>query len=530
MTEANRAYFPKFFSAGDFKLRAETLSLTHVAMFLAAVIITTIVKIYLIPCNMMDMGDSATRVWNALWWAEKPFFVLPQSGHPGWFYFMGPIIMVTKEIFYSSIIFMIVVMTIASIYVFKITLMLSDFKTALIAFFIVTLNPVIFRLNFEPYAQQTFLAATVILIYYFIKAATSERSTKYFIYAGFFAFLALFSRPEAIFIIVPLCITAFLTRKKGWGYFIFLALLFQIVWIAVSYSVYGTPFQTFQTADQYTDPANIQSVSMGLRLKGFFLPYYFLALGLTIIIFYYFIRGLIHYYKKYPKLILTILLIPILVPALVNGAAGAKSPIYHTTHYIYLMFFISPVIAAAGMSIDLSRIKNPVLGFVFSAIVILSCIPLSYVKDLVPEQYNKLFPKIIQFIVTTDEPEESEKMIKFIDENIGQYPALIFDADDNASSILYLPFRTKMAPPEKILISSYNVPTDHNGLSEEIIRFMKKNPKGIIMHRKNPTMMNTIFSEIIINKPYVRGDIVKALETDKWVVYTYQLNGKTINH
>ena len=101
------------------------------------------VKIYLIPYSMMDMGDSATRVWNALWWAQNPFFVKPQSGHPGWFYFMGPLIMITKEIYYTPILTMMVLMTISGIYIFKTTFILSDFRTALIAFGIFIFNPVI---------------------------------------------------------------------------------------------------------------------------------------------------------------------------------------------------------------------------------------------------------------------------------------------------------------------------------------------------------------------------------------------------
>jgi hypothetical protein len=518
-------YFPKYFSVGEFRLKPETLSSTQIIVLLAIVLITLITKIFLIPYNMMDMGDSATRVWNAYWWAQKPFFLMPESGHPFWFYFMGPIIMVSREVFYTPIITMILLMTIANIYIFKTTLILSDFKTALLAFLLVTLNPVIFRLNFEPYAQQTYLSAACILIYYFIKAVASEKSKKYFIIAGIFAFIALFSRPEAIFVLVPLCVVAFLTRKDGCCYFIALALLFQLVWIGVSVAFYGTPFRTFQAADQYTDPANIESLSLGLRLKGFFLPYYFLALGLTIVIFYYFIKGLIYFYKKNPKLILIILLIPIFCPAIINGIAGAKSTVYHTTHYIYLMFFISPVIAAIGMNADLVKIKSNILQAAIALVIICSSIPLSYVKDFVPESYNKLFPKVIQFIVTTEEPDEARKLIKFIDENIDQYPALIFDAEENASSIFYVPYRTKLVPPEKVMISGYNIPKEKQGLMNEIKSFMKRNPKIIIMTRRSPTLMNQIFTELT-SKPYIRNDLKKTEETDKWIIYLYKPNGE----
>lgn len=524
MTNTKQPFlFPKLLNIGAFKLKPEKLTRSQVAAIAIAIIISIAIKIYLIPFNMMDMGDSATRVWNALWWAQKPFFVLPESGHPLWFYFMGPILKITNELFLTSAITMIAVMTIACIYVFKLTLALTDFKTALLAFIIVTLNPVIFRLNFEPYAQQTYLAAACIMIYYFIKALASEKSVKYYIIAGIFSFIALASRPEAIFVLVPFCILAFLTRKKGCCYYIGLTLLFQAAWIAVSYALYGEPFKTINSADQYTDSINIHGLSAGLRLKGFFLPYYFLALGLTIILFYYFIKGIFYFYKNHPKVILIALLIPILAPALLNGAAGAKSTIYHTTHYLYLMFFFAPVIAAAGLNTDLTKMRSGLLRSAVASIVILSCIPLSYVKEFVPEKYNKLFPKVIEFIVTADEPEETTKLIGFIDENINRYPALIFDADDNASSVLYVPYRTKLAPPDKILISGYNVPVDKEGLTAEIKSFIKKNPRGIIMYRKNPnTLMNKIFTELTAPRHYVRNDMTKAMETDKWIVYIYE--------
>ncbi len=172
------------------------------------------------------------------------------------------------------------------------------------------------------------------MLYYFIKALASDKSVKYFVIAGIFSFIALASRPEAIFMIVPMCVLAFLTRKNGCCYYIGLSLIFQVIWIAVSYAIYGEPFKTFNSADQYTDSINIHGLNLALRLKGFFLPYYFLVLGITVILFYYFIKGIIYFYKGYPKVFLICLLIPVLAPALVNGAAGAKSAIYHTTHYM----------------------------------------------------------------------------------------------------------------------------------------------------------------------------------------------------
>lgn len=513
------------FKVPSIELNTKKLTYKEQIILLISVITTVIIKIYLIPYNMMDMGDSATRVWNAIWWAENPYFILPESGHPLWFYFIGPIIKITGEHFYTAAITMIVLMTIGSFFIFKITLLFSEFKTALISFFIVTLNPVIFRLNFEPYAQQQYLAAACISVYYILIALSSDKSKKYFIIAGFFSFIALASRPEAIFLIAAICISVFLTKKNGYGYYILISLIFQIMWIAVSFAVYGEPLKSLTAADQYTESINIQGLNLSLRLKGFLLPYYFIVIGITLILFYFFIKGLIINFKKYLLLYNIILIIPIIIPALVNGAAGAKSTIYHTTHYIYLIFFFSAVFTAIGLVFYTNKIKNIFLQYALTSVIIISCIPLSYIKEFVPEKYSSLFPKIIQFFVTADEPEESWKLIGFIDENINQFPALIFDSDDNTSSIFYIPYRSKLVPPKNLMISSYNIPVNKDDLIVEIRNFIKRNPKGIIIYRKNsPTLMNSIFSEWVAAKSYIRSSIFKAMETDKWIILKYNFN------
>lgn len=476
--------FSIFNEFNNFKLNEVSLSPNRMIWFVFIIIITIAVKFFLIPYNMMDMGDSATRVWNAWWWAEKPFFVHPESGHPFWFYFMGSIFKITGESYYTSAITMILLMTVAGIYLFKTVMLISDFKTAILTYFVFTLNPVIFRLNFEPYSQQTYLAAACIMIYYFVRSAAGDNSKRNFIIAGIFAFVGSMSRPEAIFVLVPFCIIAFLTKRKGCYYFIILALLFQVLWIGVSLIEYGTLLRTFESADQYTEPVNIHGLMLGLRLKGFFLPYYFLIFGITFVLFYFFIKGMIYVYKNHPKIIGIILFTPIIFPALVNGAAGIKSSIYHTTHYIYLMFFYSSIFTAFGISGFLSRIKLPIMQVAVSAVIILTCIPLSYIKDFVPEKYNHLFPKVIQFIATTQDPAESRKLIKFIDNNTKNYPSLIFDSQNSESSIYYVPYRTMFVPFEKVMISNYNI----TGNKEEVINyindFMKRNSKGIVMYKK----------------------------------------------
>lgn len=501
-------------STGTFNPESENLSKNQKLIFRSFILVSVIIKILIIPYNMMDMGDSATRVWNAWWWAQNPSFILPVSGHPFWFYFMGPILMMTREIFYTPIIIMIILMTIAGIYLFKTALMLSNFKTAFLTFCIFLINPVIFRLNFEPYSQQTYLTAICIMIYFFLKAICNKNSIKNFVIAGVFSFIASSSRPEAIFVLIPLCIIAFLSKEKGYIYYIVLTLLFQILWIFIGTYIYGSPFKTFQAADQYTEPLNIQNFNIALRLKGFFLPYYFLILGVTIILFWFFIKGIFYSYKNYPTVILIILLIPVVIPALVNGAVSVKSTIYHTTHYIYLIFFFSSFFTAIGLNDYIRRFKSVNLQFLTASIVIISCIPFSYIKDFVPQKYNKLFPKIIQFIATTEDPEDTRKMVRYIDEKIKQYPSLIFDAGGSASSVLYVPFRTKLAPPEKILITSNKTLQSRDSLATLAKDFMNRNGRGIIMVKKEGTAL----SEIITNL----NNLTKEMELNKWVIYIYR--------
>lgn len=517
-------FISKIFNTGNFVPNSVKLSPVNHFVFWIIVVLSVIIKIYLIPYNMMDSGDNATRVWNALWWADNPFLVLPESGHPLWFYFMGPLIKITGEIYYTPVISMIVLMTVAGLYIFRSALLFTNFRISVLAFIIFTINPVIFRLNFQPYAQQLALAAICIMAYFILKALISEKSRINFIVAGIFAFIALASRPEVLFVMIALAFFVLLSKKPGAVYFAVLSLIFQVFWIAVSYAVYGSLFKTFETDALYSVPVDIHGSAIGLRLKGLFLPFYFLVFGLTLILFYCFIRGIIYSFKNYPRQISVFLLLLIFVPVLVNGIISLKSTLYHTTNYIYLSFFIAPVFCAVGLNYDIDKIKRLPLKISFAAFVIISCIPLSYIKDFVPEKYNSLFPKVIQFFVTADEPEETWKLVKFIDENIDEYPALVFDSEENSSSIFYIPFRTKLAPPDKVLISGYNVPSDSAGLRTEIDKFIKKNRKGIIMFRNSPTLMNRIFGGLLNNKPYKRNDISLEVKTDKWNVYVYGQN------
>jgi hypothetical protein len=261
-------------------------------------------------------------------------------------------------------------------------------------------------------------------------------------------------------------------------------------------------------------------------LQGLFIPYYYLFLGLSVFVFWYFLKGAYYSYKRWPKVILLVIAVPILVPAVINGLAGAKSTIYQTTHYIYLMFFFSPVFAAIGLSRAIDRFKSPAFRTAFVSVVILTCIPLSYVKDLVPYKYNKMFPKIIQMIATTEEPSDTQVLIKVIDENIKMHPALIFDAQNSTSSIFYIPYRTMLAasPADNplVIIAGYNIPTEKDSLRSYIRDFMAKNKSGIVMVKKSGTVMSEIFGELTANKQYIRNDFVKTAETEKWNVYLYK--------
>ena len=518
--------FPKLFNPGEFRLNQERLTKGQLPAFILLVIVSVIIKILIIDHNMIDHGEGATRTWNALWWALDPFFVEPLSGNPGWFYLMGPMIMMTKEIFYTPIITMIFAVTLAGIFIFRITLLFGNYRTALLAFFIFTLNPVIFRLNFTPIPQQLYLAAICIMIYYFIKAAAgdSRQSRKYFIIAGVFSFICLVFRPEGLFILLGFCLIAFNTRKRGAYIYIFLSVLFQLIWMAVSYGIYGSFFKTFTAVRDYDFlvGSNLEGAGLQVRLMGFFLPYYFIAVGTTFVLFWFLIKGTMRTYKTKPFLIFLLLMFPFFFPAFVNGLSGTLSNQYHTTRYFYLTFYFASIITAFGLEDFLVHFRPKALRYSFASFIILSAIPLSYIKNLVPFEYNKLFPKVVQFIATSEDPQDARQLMKFIDENILSYPALIFDSEGSDSSILTVPFRTKLAPPEKVMISGYNIPVEKEALIQYINGFMNRNKKGIIMFKKETTLMNLIFTELTAPKKYIRNGMQKAGETDKWVIYRYE--------
>ena len=266
--------FPKLFNLGEFRLNTAPLSKRHLVAFILCLVVSVIIKILIIDYNMIDHGEGATRTWNALWWAQNPFFVEPLSGNPGWFYLIGPMIMITKEIFYTPIITMILAVTLAGIFIFKITLLFGNYRTAMLAFFIFTLNPVIFRLNFTPVPQQLYLAAICIMIYYFIKAVASvesRESLKYFIVAGVFSFICLIFRPEGLFVLLGFCLIAPFTRKRGAYLFILLTILFQLIWMGVSYEIYGSFFKTFTSVRDYDYlvGGNLENADMNTVSPGF---------------------------------------------------------------------------------------------------------------------------------------------------------------------------------------------------------------------------------------------------------------------
>jgi hypothetical protein len=522
----DKSYFAGLFDISSIKLIPEILNSKQKLLLWSLIVLSIIVRIFFIPYSMHDIGDPAERVWNALWWSQHPSFVIPQSAHPLWFYVMGPVFMITKEFYYTSAYVMILLMTVGAFYIFKITLILSDFKTALIAFSISILNPVIFRLNFQPSSQQIYINLACVMIYFFIKALGSPESKKFFVISGVFAFLGLSARPEALFVMLALSVLAIIVKKKGAYNFIFLALLFQVIWIIISLYMYGTPFMTLQGADTYTDPANIHGLSLALRIKGFFLPYFFLVLGLTVIVFWYFLKGTLYSYRKYTKIITMVLLVPIFVPAVINGIAGAKSPVYNTTNFIYPMFFFGSIFAAIGLSRASEKLKPAALRVSFISVVILSSIPLSYVKEFVPEKYNKLFPKVIEFLATSEDPKDAWKMINFIDNNINRYPALVFDSQNSASSVFYIPYRTKLpgipADDPKLFIYGYNEPTEKNELKRSLLDFLTNNKTGIIMVKRTGTVMSEAINDIISDKSMAGFHFAKIDEAGKWDIYTYQ--------
>ncbi|MEO8513536.1 MAG: hypothetical protein ABI543_08255 [Ignavibacteria bacterium] len=519
--------FPKLFSLGEFRLNSVPLTKKQLLIFVIVLVASVIVKLLIIDYNMIDHGEGATRTWNAFWWAQNPFFVKPLSGNPGWFYLIGPLIMITNEIYYTPIIVMIFAVTLAGIYIFKITLLFAGFRTSMLAFFIFLINPVIFRLNFTPIPQQLYLASICIMIFYFIKAIAadeSRQSIKYFLIAGVFSFICLLFRAEGLFILLGFCMIALNLRKPGSYLFVFLTILFQIIWMGISYQMYGDFFKTFTAVRDYDFlvGGNIEGLNLKVRLMGFFMPAYFIVVGMTFVLFYFLVKGAIITYKTRSFLIFLILLFPIFLPAFINGLYGTISNLYLTTRYFYLTFYLASIITAFGLDSFLVRFNSKAVKYSLASVIILSAIPLSYIKDFVPVKYNKLVPKVIQFIATSEDSQDARQLMKFIEENILSYPSLIFDTEGSDSSILTIPFRTKLAPPEKIMISGYNIPVEKQALTAEILSFMGKNKKGIIFVKKEPTLMNSIFTELMAQNKNPGVSMTKAGETNKWVIFLFE--------
>jgi hypothetical protein len=364
------------------------------------------------------------------------------------------------------------------------------------------------------------------MIFFFVKAIGSEVSKKYFILSGLFGFLGLFQRFEIIFISAPLCIAAYLSRKPGRYYFILITLFFQVFWLIFSQLIYGSALRSYQVVSDYIAPLSIQGISLGVRLQGFFLPYYFIFLGVTLFLFWFMIKGFLFSWKTFPKIITITVLISILTPALLNGTMSLKSTLYYMTHYMYFAFYFPAVFAAIGLVNTARKFTWPVLRVSFITAIILTCIPLSYVKEFAPVKLNKLFPKVLQFIATSEDPKDAWKMIDFIDNNIKQYPALIFDTQNSASSVFYIPYRTKLpgipADNPRLFITGYNVPATKEELKKALIEFIANNRTGILIVKRTGTVMGEVFHDFFYSSPADGLQFTKIDEAGKWDIYTYK--------
>jgi hypothetical protein len=471
---------------------------------------------------MVD-GEAITRVWNALWWAQNPFFITPKMSHPLYFYFMGPLLYLTGEIYYTPLITVIALVTLGGIFLAKISLLITDFKTSLLTYVVFMFTPAIFRLNYDPYPYTIAPVLYVIAVYYLLKAILTPESKKYFMISGIFSFLAIFNRPESLFVIICFCFIAFFSKTTGRIGFIILSLWFQIFWILLSLYLFGKPTATYDTAAEFPNIFDIQGLSLLIRLKGLFLPYYFWVLGMTFVLFYFLIKGLLISYRKFPPVILIILFVPIIVPALANGAAAMRATIFNSTFYIYSMFYFSCIFSAIGLRDFINRFQSVTLQTALASAIIITAIPLSYIKDVVPEKYKNLFPKIIQFFETAPEPNEVRKMCEVVDKYIDSYPSLILDIEDAPETIVeYIAYRTKLAPPKYILMTNYNVPKDLVEFRSRIKDFVSNNRKGLIISRIGNTKLHDILKDTNTTSSW-NFEMERVEKTEHWSAYTYKI-------
>lgn len=509
------------FRVDDFRLNKQKLDKNRIVIFAIIVVLSIVLKIILIPYTMVH-GEAVTRIWAAWNWAQNPFFILPNLNHPFHYYLMGSIIYIFRDLYYVPLLTTITIVTLSGIFLFKTAYLLSNYRTALITYFLFTLSPAIFRLNYDPYPYSLTPLFFTITTYYLIQALFDENSRKYFILAGIFTFLASFTRPEAIFVIVCFCAVALFSRKRGYITFIILSLWFQIFWILLSLILFGSPFATFDNAADYPNIFDIHGLNLALRLKGFFLPYYYLFMGMTILVFYFFVRGVYIAYKEYPKIISIVLLIPLLVSAVTNGTASLRTTMFHSTYYIFSMFFFGSLFAAFGLDKFISRFKTNLTRAVLASVVIVSAIPLSYLKDFVPQKFKGLFPKVVQFLETAPYPSEVRIICGTIDESVEQYSSLILDAERiPETTILYIPLRTRLTP-DKIMIIYGGAGNTEPEPIRTTKEFILKNSRGIMVVQNDSTFFNRLLGSGAVQN--WNTGINLSLKTEHWSVYLYEMN------
>lgn len=140
---------------------------------------------------------------------------------------------------------------IASIYIYKLTFLVTGKKTpSIVAFLVFILNPNLLYLQSTPMSEVPFISFCVISIYYFVSFLKTDFAI-YLSVAAFFGFCATLSRYDGWLLVLAeaaLIVVSYLLKKKSWrkleGAFIlfstpaFIGILF---WLAWGFIILGNP-------------------------------------------------------------------------------------------------------------------------------------------------------------------------------------------------------------------------------------------------------------------------------------------------
>jgi len=484
-----------------------------------ALLIGLAIRLIAIPFSRPDQADAVTRIFIAQTWMANPEFISSGVWGPLHTYLIAAILYVWDDAVYAPVFQNCLFSAAVAIPLYFFVKREWDEIAALFVACLYLAYPVAIHYGLVAMTEIPYIFFIALALLALSHARSENGNWKHALSAGLIITMASALRYEAWGLIPFL---GLLLWKKWKELLIFFAAssIFPVFWLIGSYLEYGDPFYSFTWSVDWN--LNVSLGNEGLTAVDIInrLIYFPRALffGLTPLAFLACAAGIIlvlyHRKKQWVWLIPFVALFLTYTLNAVNGKLTTQ-----IRYSLNLAIFIIPFAAEWFLR------QKDARRFLFSAIVVGSMLPLSYLHYIIPWPFDfpHPVPKQISFL-----PQVEQSTVRISEYQIQQSEqyagGLLLDFYDWSETYYIALMSRKNAANIFIMPGEVNEPLDMN----ELNAFMKNNPTGIIVLTQKPRFMQI--------EPTANGDqlsitgyektlsVEDAGESEGWRFYRYTVD------